>query len=696
MTGRPYKAIHTQRSVTIAWAALMLMFVFLSCKQKSSVKYIEDPEYSDRAEDRASHLRTRVSEEAAFAYIDSIRTQRFNVSIADKYFIYFLYYDTYNRLNKVNKASSYVDSMRLLLDSLGDKKALHKNYISVNYFKADILFKQRRFDESYQYYYNALSLSQKYNDSCEQFYYYLILGHVLYKNEQYVDALKYYRTANELLTNCGSEFWSYYRKQQAFNNIGLCYEQLKKYDSAAITYENVIDFVEEGYKKFPQDKFELIGIARAVAQGNLASVYAATGDANKAEYYFVQSIDTNSKRGRDIFDAQFNRIKLASLYIGQGRMEEAKVLLDTVHAVNSRTGNLNVRKRLQKAMWSYWDKQKDLDKAYTYLKAFKQLDDSLRETQSDLSFADIDARVSNIANEYQIDALKKRSVIRKTYMYWALVLTVLALAVVALVVQNLRRSRRHVKMLKIMNSRINDQKAQLKQTFSELESADNEKDRILKAVSHDMRSPVNSAIALTELLLATGDNFTEEQLEYLNLVKSSCNNALTLTKDLLEVATLSSAPLDKEAVNINDFIKSSVELLRYRAAEKQQDILLQVPKNVVSANINKEKMTRVINNLITNAVKFSPSGSSIAVMLSVEKNKMTISVKDQGIGIPEDIRDKVFDLFTEAKRFGTSGEQPYGLGLSISKQIIESHDGEIWFDTEEGKGTTFYISLPLN
>lgn len=696
MTGRPYKAIHTQRSVTIAWAALMLMFVFLSCKQKSSVKYIEDPEYSDRAEDRASHLRTRVSEEAAFAYIDSIRAQRFNVSIADKYFIYFLYYDTYNRLNKVNKASSYVDSMRLLLDSLGDKKALHKNYISVNYFKADILFKQRRFDESYQYYYNALSLSQKYNDSCEQFYYYLILGHVLYKNEQYVDALKYYRTANELLTNCGSEFWSYYRKQQAFNNIGLCYEQLKKYDSAAITYENVIDFVEEGYKKFPQDKFELIGIARAVAQGNLASVYAATGDANKAEYYFVQSIDTNSKRGRDIFDAQFNRIKLASLYIGQGRMEEAKVLLDTVHAVNSRTGNLNVRKRLQKAMWSYWDKQKDLDKAYTYLKAFKQLDDSLRETQSDLSFADIDARVSNIANEYQIDALKKRSVIRKTYMYWALVLTVLALAVLALVVQNLRRSRRHVKMLKIMNSRINDQKAQLKQTFSELESADNEKDRILKAVSHDMRSPVNSAIALTELLLATGDNFTEEQLEYLNLVKSSCNNALTLTKDLLEVATLSSAPLDKEAVNINDFIKSSVELLRYRAAEKQQDILLQVPKNVVSANINKEKMTRVINNLITNAVKFSPSGSSIAVMLSVEKNKMTISVKDQGIGIPEDIRDKVFDLFTEAKRFGTSGEQPYGLGLSISKQIIESHDGEIWFDTEEGKGTTFYISLPLN
>lgn len=696
MTGRPYKTTHTPRFLILAWVVFMLTTILLSCGHKSNVKYIEDPEYSDRAEDRASHLRTRVSEEATFAYIDSIRSERFNTDVRDKYFIYFLYYDTYNRLNKTNKASSYVDSMRLLLDSLGDKEALHKNYISVNYFKADILFKQKRFDESYQYYYNALSLSQKYNDSCDQFYYYLILGHVLYKNEQYADALKYYRTANHLLANCGTEFWIYYRTQQAFNNIGLCYEQLKMYDSAVSIYDDAIDYIEEGYKKFPQDKYELISIAKAVVQGNLASVYAATGDANKAEYYFVQSIDTNSKQGRDVFDAQFNRVKLANLYIGQGRMEEAKILLDTVHAVNDRLGSLTVKKRWQKAMWVYWDKQKNSDKAYVYLKAFKQLDDSLRETQSDLSFADIDARVSNIAHEYQIDALEKRSVIRKTYMYWALVLTVLALAVVALVVQNLRRSRRHVKMLKIMNSRINDQKAQLKQTYSELESADSEKDRILKAVSHDMRSPVNSAIALTDLLLATGDNLTEEQLEYLNLVKSSCNNALTLTKDLLEVATLNSAPLDKEAVNINEFIKAGVELLRYRAAEKQQEILLQVPQNVVSANINKEKMTRVINNLITNAVKFSPVGSSIAVVLSVEKNKMTISVKDQGIGIPEDIREKVFDLFTEAKRFGTSGEQPYGLGLSISKQIIESHDGEIWFDTEEGKGTTFYISLPLN
>lgn len=673
-----------------------MIIVLASCSDNEKTVSITDPEYSDKAADRTSSLRVSGGEQAAFGYIDSLRAEVFNRSPKDAYYIYFLCYDTYNRLGKIERASEYVDSMRALLDKVGSRESLYKSYISVNYFKADILFRQKRFDESYQHYYNALSLSRTYNDSCDQYYYYLILGHVLYKNEQYYDALKYYATAKTLLANCTTEFWTFFRRQQATNNIALCYEQLKMYDSAVATYNNTLDFIERGYKQFPQDKYELISIAKAVAQGNLASAYTSMGRYNEAEELFINSIDTNSLKGRDKVDAQYNRVKLANMLMLTGRYDDAKIVLDSVNTISSYVKNIEVEKRWNKSMWLYWDKAGNITEAYKYLSRFKQLDDSLRSTQSDLSFADIDARVNNIANSYQIDSLKKRAVMRRTYMYLALILFGLALAVVVLVVQNLRRSRRHVKMLKIMNSRINDQKSQLKQTYSELESADSEKDRILKAVSHDMRSPVNSAIALTDLLLATSDNLSEEQIEYLTLVKNSCNNALTLTKDLLEIATLSSAPLDKEAVNINEFIKSSVELLKYRAAEKQQDILLQVPENVVSANINKEKMTRVVNNLITNAVKFSPSGSTIAVMLSAEKNKFTMTVKDQGIGIPEDIREKVFDLFTEAKRFGTSGEQPFGLGLSISKQIVESHDGEIWFETEEGKGTTFFVAIPLS
>ncbi len=696
MIKKPDNTYNIDRSTIAFIITLFVMLIsIVSCDSDRKGIVINDPEYADFAADRTSYLRVNKGEEAAFNYIDSLKKEVSGNSPQDKYYVYFLYYDTYNRLGKIERASEYVDSMSALLDGVGEEEGLYKNYISVNYFKADILFQQKRFDESYQHYYNALSLSRQYNDSCDQYYYYIILGHVLYKNEQYYDALRYYSTSNTLLANCSTEFWTFFRRQQSMNNVALCYEKLKKYDSAIATYNKTLDLIETGYQRFPEDKYELINIAKAVAQGNLASSYASIGKYELAEPLFISSIDTNDMEGRDRPDAQYNRVKLANMLMQTGRYADAKVVLDQVDSIATVVKNVKVEKRWNRSMWKYWDEMDDASMAYTHLKRFKQLDDSLRETQSDLSFADIDARVNNIANSYQIDSLKKRAVMRKTYMYLALVLSALALAVVVLVVQNLRRSRRHVKMLKIMNSRINDQKSQLKETYSELESADSEKDRILKAVSHDMRSPVNSAIALTDLLLATSDNLNEEQVEYLNLVKNSCNNALTLTKDLLEVATLSSAPLDKEAVNINEFIKNNVELLKYRAAEKQQEILLQLPENVVSANINKEKMTRVVNNLITNAIKFSPANSSIAVMLSAEQNTLQMTVKDQGIGIPKDMQEKVFDLFTEAKRFGTSGEQPYGLGLSISKQIVESHDGEIWFETEEGKGTTFYVALPL-
>jgi signal transduction histidine kinase len=103
---------------------------------------------------------------------------------------------------------------------------------------------------------------------------------------------------------------------------------------------------------------------------------------------------------------------------------------------------------------------------------------------------------------------------------------------------------------------------------------------------------------------------------------------------------------------------------------------------------------RVVSNLISNAIKFSPVGETIHLKCISEASHVQISVADHGIGIPDEIKDKVFNMFTEAKRSGTIGEKSFGLGLSICKQIIEKHHGKIWFESKPGNGTTFYIKLP--
>ncbi len=210
-----------------------------------------------------------------------------------------------------------------------------------------------------------------------------------------------------------------------------------------------------------------------------------------------------------------------------------------------------------------------------------------------------------------------------------------------------------------------------------------------------MRSPVNASLALIELIEADKDRLNKEQQDYLQLLRESSNSALSLTKDLLEVATLSSETISKQQTEIGGLVTAVTGLLRFKAAEKQQKIELQMLPALLICNVDKEKITRVINNLVNNAIKFSPQGATIFVNLEKKNDEIELSVKDNGIGIPDSIKDKVFDIFTEAKRFGTSGEQPYGLGLSISKQIVEAHGGRIWFRSEDGVGTTFHVALPL-
>src|SRR5690606_9141702 len=141
-------------------------------------------------------------------------------------------------------------------------------------------------------------------------------------------------------------------------------------------------------------------------------------------------------------------------------------------------------------------------------------------------------------------------------------------------------------------------------------------------------------------------------------------------------------------------LRYCVDLLQNKAREKRQNIILNSHPVVIMAN--REKLWRVASNLIANAVKFSPPGEQIDVLLEVNPNHVCVSVSDRGIGIPEHLRSKIFDMVTEAKRPGTQGEQPFGLGLAISKHIVEAHGGRIWFESNvaRGKGTTFFVELP--
>jgi signal transduction histidine kinase len=217
----------------------------------------------------------------------------------------------------------------------------------------------------------------------------------------------------------------------------------------------------------------------------------------------------------------------------------------------------------------------------------------------------------------------------------------------------------------------------------------------MRIMAHDLRNPMGGISGLAQLLLED-EKLSEDSRHMLTLIENTSKRSLVMINELLESGLGGNAVMPKAAVDINMLLYECVELLQFKAKEKGQHIEFQNHHASVIISGNYEKIWRVFNNLIVNALKFSHTNDIIKVVLLKESDHVLISIADNGIGIPDKSKDSIFEMFTPAKRVGTNGEQPFGLGLSISKNILEKHGGRIWFESKDGEGTIFFVSLPVN
>jgi PAS domain S-box-containing protein len=238
---------------------------------------------------------------------------------------------------------------------------------------------------------------------------------------------------------------------------------------------------------------------------------------------------------------------------------------------------------------------------------------------------------------------------------------------------------------------IGEQNARMIKTLHALEQSHADNTRMMKVVAHDLRNPIG-AIKMTASALMARPDRVEKERKMLEIIYRSATNSLELVNDLLQMQGRPE-DLQKEPVELGAMLFHCTDLLRHQAEAKQQRISLQVFPVIILSS--REKLWRVISNLIANAIKFSARGTTINVNLKTEATQVIITVEDQGIGIPESMKESIFEIFPGSQRLGTAGEPSFGLGLVICRQIVEAHRGKIWFESEPGKGTTFFVQLPL-
>jgi len=229
----------------------------------------------------------------------------------------------------------------------------------------------------------------------------------------------------------------------------------------------------------------------------------------------------------------------------------------------------------------------------------------------------------------------------------------------------------------------------------ELRRANQLKSEFLANISHEFRTPLNSILSFTDILLMGLDgSLNDQQKEDLALVRESGEDLLALVNNLLDLSKIEAGRVELyvEPVNPAEVVAAVASQLVFKAEEKGLNLTVSALQNLPEVAADETRLRQIVRNLVENAVKFTEEGD-VTIGASYEQDEVIFWVKDTGLGIAEEDQEVIFDKFRQAKG-EVNGKSGAGLGLSVAKELVELHNGRIWVESELGKGSIFSFSIP--
>jgi two-component system, OmpR family, sensor kinase len=249
-----------------------------------------------------------------------------------------------------------------------------------------------------------------------------------------------------------------------------------------------------------------------------------------------------------------------------------------------------------------------------------------------------------------------------------------------------------------LNNELATAQRELAKKNVELSRLNQQKNQFLGMASHDLRNPLEVILTYSQFLLDdAADVLDREQIEFINTIRASSFFMLSLVNDFLDYSKIEAGKLelDLAPVDLLKLLEENIKRNRILAERKQIQIVCELKDQPPKMILDESKIEQVLNNLIGNAVKFSPHNDIINIRVFSDGSHIVISIKDNGLGISAEESNKLFNPFVKGTSKGTAGEKGAGLGLAIVKKIVEGHGGKISVESEIGKGATFYVALPI-
>jgi len=233
--------------------------------------------------------------------------------------------------------------------------------------------------------------------------------------------------------------------------------------------------------------------------------------------------------------------------------------------------------------------------------------------------------------------------------------------------------------------------------ITEQERIDQERREFVANVSHELRTPLTTMRSYLEALADGAWKDESIAPQFLHVTQNETERMIRLVNDLLQLSKLDSKDyrLNKEWVNMIDFFHKIID--RFELSKEQHVTFVRLfPKKDYYVEIDSDKITQVLDNIISNALKYSPEGGKVTFKVEEKEEHIQISVKDEGMGVPKKSLPKIFERFYRVDKARSRQMGGTGLGLAIAKEMVEAHNGQIWAESEEGKGTTIYFTLPYD
>jgi signal transduction histidine kinase len=243
-------------------------------------------------------------------------------------------------------------------------------------------------------------------------------------------------------------------------------------------------------------------------------------------------------------------------------------------------------------------------------------------------------------------------------------------------------------------NRMNDE---LQRLYRELESASRHKSEFLANMSHELRTPLNAILGFSQVLReGLFGEINEKQAEYLDDILSSGNHLLSLINDVLDLSKVEAGQVELEIAtfSLREALERGVVTVRERAASNGIELSLELAPEIDLVLGDERRVRQIVLNLLSNAVKFTPAGGRVAIASAGLGREVEVSVSDTGPGIEQADRERIFDEFQQTA-VGVEQREGTGLGLALSKRLVELHGGRIWVESEPGRGSRFAFTLPL-